>query len=311
MQTLFNTALPIFAIILCGYLAGRFKVLGEHSADALNKFVYFFALPCLLFGFTARAPVGELLNWPFIFAYLSASVVTYALGHATGRLAFGLRQPELGLHALAAVFANTAYLGIPLFLAAFGEDRAGPAIVATIAANTVFIALAIAVLEFFGSGAQGGAGAARQIARMVATNPLVVAPIIALPLALTGTQLPVPVANFVNLLGATAGPAALFALGMSFVGRQFELGRGEIGVLLAVKLILHPLIAWALVAWVFDLDPYWSWSVIALSALPVGALVFVIAQQYQVYVVRASTAVIASTVLSIVTISWLLTLAPQ
>ena len=55
---------------------------------------------------------------------------------------------ELTLQGLAAVFANTAYMGIPLFLTAFGDDGAlPPAIIATLAGNFILIGGAIAVLE--------------------------------------------------------------------------------------------------------------------------------------------------------------------
>ena len=48
MQTVLNAALPVFGIILRGYLAERFKLLGAASADDINAFVYWFALPQLL-----------------------------------------------------------------------------------------------------------------------------------------------------------------------------------------------------------------------------------------------------------------------
>ena len=79
---------------------------------------------------------------------------------------------------------------------------------------------------------------------------------------------------------------------------------GEIGY--GPKLVVHPAMTWVLVTYVFDMPPLWSKAAIILAALPVGALVFVIAQQYDVYVRRASTAIVVSTALSVATISLLL-----
>ena len=59
MDALINIVLPVFGIILTGYLAGRFEALGPESAAALNRFVFYFALPCALFIFTARAPIDN------------------------------------------------------------------------------------------------------------------------------------------------------------------------------------------------------------------------------------------------------------
>ena len=66
MEPVFNVVLPVFAIILAGFLCGRFGVLGEESTGALNGFVYYVALPVLLFHAMASADPAEILNWPFI-----------------------------------------------------------------------------------------------------------------------------------------------------------------------------------------------------------------------------------------------------
>ena len=89
--------------------------------------------------------------------------------------------------------------------------------------------------------------------------------------------------------------AALFALGLSLVAQKLGGDAIEAAWLVALKLIVHPLMTWALVTWVFEMPPLWSKAAVILAALPVGALVFVIAQQYDVYVRRASTAIVAST----------------
>src|SRR5690606_27894378 len=66
MSAVINVALPVFAIILAGYGSGKLGLLGQASSEALNKFVYWIALPPLLFLAMARAPVAETLNWPFL-----------------------------------------------------------------------------------------------------------------------------------------------------------------------------------------------------------------------------------------------------
>ena len=58
--------------------------IGKKSAVALNGFVYYFALPALLFGFTAQAPILVILNRSFIGSVLSASLATYLLALAVG-----------------------------------------------------------------------------------------------------------------------------------------------------------------------------------------------------------------------------------
>ncbi|MEM9030715.1 MAG: AEC family transporter, partial [Pseudomonadota bacterium] len=209
-------------------------MLGDASAGALNRFVYYFALPALLFLFTARAPVADILNWSFIGAFLLGSVATFAAAIAIGQSVFGHRLPATALFALAAVFPNTAYLGIPLFLTAYGTNQTSPAIVATMTANTVFIAGTIALLEW-STDRTGQKGFAIGLLSKLFLNPLVVAPLLALPIALFDVSMPSPVAGFVELLGSTAGPAALFALGLSFVERRVAAPPVELGAILSIK----------------------------------------------------------------------------
>lgn len=62
MQAILTVALPIFAVILVDYLAGRFRILGGEATTALNAFVSHFALSVLFFGTLARTPVAEVLS---------------------------------------------------------------------------------------------------------------------------------------------------------------------------------------------------------------------------------------------------------
>jgi len=65
---IFYVTAPFFALILCGYLAARFRLLPENAVPALNTFVLYFALPCLLFRFSAYTPFDNLVNLPVFFA---------------------------------------------------------------------------------------------------------------------------------------------------------------------------------------------------------------------------------------------------
>jgi predicted permease len=71
MDALINVVLLVLGIVLTGYLAGRFEALGPDSAAALNRFVFYFALPAALFVITACAPIDKIFNWPFIGAFVS------------------------------------------------------------------------------------------------------------------------------------------------------------------------------------------------------------------------------------------------
>ena len=73
-----------------------------------------------------------------------------------------------------------------------------------------------------------------------------------------------------------------------------------------LKAVFNPLLVLVLVTYVFSMDPFWSKAAVILSAMPTGANAYVVAQQYNVHVEIASSVIVVSTGMSVVTISLLL-----
>jgi len=304
MQELFNIVLPVFGIIFAGYASRRFGLLQDASAEALNRFTYYIALPPLLFLSTARVPLQSILNWPFIIAYLTGSLIALFLAVLGARILFGHRDLSvLTLHGFAAVFANTVYMGIPLFLAAFGERGATPAVVGAVASNLFYIGLAVLLLEIFHHHKGGSALAIKAVGKALIRNPILVAPSLGIAASAAQIHLPLPIDRFLELLSRTAGPCALFALGLSLYGFPIHAGAKEIAWLTLIKLIIHPFATWVIAGPILDLDPFWAASAVLLAAMPSGAMVFVFAQKYGFYVQRSATVVVVTTALSLVTLA--------
>ncbi len=305
MRVLFEVVLPVFGLILTGYLAGRFRVLGATAAAAINRFVFYFALPPLLFTFTARAPVAESLNWPFIGAFLGGTLLTLAGSYAVSRKVFCNDVAASIVHGQAAIFANTVYLGIPLFYLAFGEQGTMPAITGALCLLVV-ISGVIAGVDVSLNRSSTSGRAMRTAMGSLIRNPLPIAALTGVLFSLWGLSIPGGLGTYLDMLGRVASPAALFTLGLSLVGQPLAANMREVGWLVFAKLALHPLAVGLLGAYVFGLEGRWLQSAVLLAALPSGALVYVVAQRFDIFVGRASAAIVASTTISMVTISFLL-----
>lgn len=308
MNTLINVVLPVFGVILTGYLAGYLKVLGPDSAAALNRFVFYFALPPALFIFMARAPIDKIFNWPFIAAFVGGAVLTLPLVLIVGRLLFRQDVAILSVAGLAAVQANVVYMGLPLMLTAFGSDGALPTIIAALCINLLIIAGAVTVLEGVRATGTSPLRMVVQSAGAILRNPLVISPLLGILFATIALPLPKAVSNYLDLMAAAVGPAALFALGLSMIDRGLTGSAAEVTWLSALKVIVNPALTYALVTCVFVLDPLWAKAAVILSAMPSGANAYVIAQQYKVHVETVSSTIVVSTAASVVTISLLLIL---
>lgn len=305
MLAVVNVVLPVFAIMAAGYLCGRFGLLGQGSSQALNGFVYYVALPALFFVAMARVPVGDVLNVPFLLAYGGGVVILAALAVVAARLLFKLNLAELSLHAMSAIFANTGYMGIPLLFVAYGDAGRLPAIITAIINGAIVVGTVTVLLEVAQHKGSGAVTVLRKAASGVVRSPLVVSAVLGIGASALEIELPAAVQTFCDLLGATAGPAALFAIGLFMVGKHLRHGLSEVLWVTLLKLIGQPLITWWLAYELLHLEPIWAASAVILAALPTGALSFVLAQRYESYIQRATSVIMVSTVLSLVTLSLL------
>jgi malonate transporter and related proteins len=306
LYSILNTALPFFALIFCGYGAGRLRLLDETAAAGVNTFVFYFALPAFLFGLMSSSPIGEVVNAPFVGAYLTASLALFALTALVGIQLFEIGRAEAAVQGLAAVLANTGYMGIPLISAVFGREAAVPIVVGLTLDGVLMIPLGIVIIESSKGRAESLTRTALATISALARNPLILSIFAGLAVSTTGFNPPTPLGNFLDLLGGTAGPCALFALGATLAGRTVAGGTAEVSYMTFMKLVLHPAALFFTTTVIFSVDPLWATAALLGAALPIAANVFIVARQYNVYVSRTSSAILISTALSLISVSGLL-----
>jgi malonate transporter len=95
----------------------------------------------------------------------------------------------------------------------------------------------------------------------------------------------------------------LFALGASMAGYQIAGAIAESLTMAGFKLFVHPAVVWLLGRYVFDLEPVVLAVATLMAAVPIGANVFIMAHNYEVYLARATSAVVISALLSVVTLA--------
>lgn len=303
MEMVIDVVIPVFAVVLTGYGAGRAGLLGPSSSEALNLFVYYGALPALLFVTMARVPSEQIFNLPFFGAYGGGLLIVALIAWPISRFGHGHDLATGTMYGFCSLFANTGYMGIPLAMVAFGPEGVLPAALASVI-NAVVVGVVAATLEV----ARGGHSGMRALVpalRALAFNPMVVGPVLGILYSVSGLPLPKALANYCDILGAAAGPGALFALGLFLVGQKLD-GRAELAGIVILKLLVQPLATWGLMLTLFPMDTLWTQVTILMAATPIGATAFVIGQRYGVYVQRASAAIMISTVLSVISVGLVL-----
>ena len=214
----FFSILPVFAIILIGYLAARTGLVPASVNRDLNRFVVWIALPALMFHIVATTDWHNLWDTQFVIASLAGSLLTYALGMGIGRLR-GLSLADMGVDGLNASYSNAAYIGLPLFLLAMGPRAMPYVIIGATLTLMVQFACAVITIELGHHRHMGIGHALGKAATGVIRNPVIAGPTLGLLWWLTGWHLPDPVEQCTRMLGAAASPTALVAIGLFLAER--------------------------------------------------------------------------------------------
>ncbi|WP_172329162.1 AEC family transporter [Mangrovicoccus sp. HB161399] len=312
MSATFSIVLPIFALIFAGWAARRGGALGPGATRELNRLVVYLALPALLFRIMAEADPAEIWHPGFIAAFTGGCAAVFAA--AVGmRMRQGRPLADAALDGLNASYANTGFLGFPLILAVAGEAALGLTLVATLVTVAVLFAVAILLVEF---GLQQD-GRAREIVLRtlagLARNPLILSPLAGAAFLATGLDFPAPMDRFLGLLGSAAAPCALVTLGcfLAETPRPAESGRDRtaFAALVSMKLAVQPLATWVLAVPLLQLPGPVAQTAVLLAALPTGTGPFMLAEFYGREALMTGRVILATTVLSVATLSAYLAVA--
>ncbi len=302
----FNIVLPVFGLVFCGYLVGRTKILTPEGIHGLTNFVFYVAIPVLMFRTVARNELPGLNDLAIIGAYYCGSLLLYFAAVVGGQLVFRLPLDQLAIFGMGSIYGNTVMLGLPLAYALYGEAGVLPMLIIISFHNPAFITLVALVIEIGRGHNKSKLAIIYASLKTLAANPVVIGICLALPLMIFEWELPKPVDRFAELLSAAAAPCALFALGASLVEYKIAGKLNQSLTIVVLKLVVHPLLVWLFATYVFELTPMWVAVATMTAALPTGANVFIYASGYGIYVARATSATLISTGLSVVTVAVLL-----
>ncbi len=305
MDAVFSTALPVFGIIATGLVAGRFGFMGLGDSQALNKFVFRFAMPAALFGLTASASPPGGADVRLALSYAIAACAILIGGYFLAQKLFSLTKPEAGAHAFASTLGNAVFLGLPIALSIEGWAR--PCIVLMLSEGIAVIAIGAALMS-----PRNESGEKNRIFNYLAgplRNPLVLGMAAGFLYSAIGLPLSGPFETFFSLLGRAAGPTALFSMGLFLATHQFPpiaRAAGRVSSIAVFKLLLLPSIALGAAYLLHVEDPAYLGALALFVFVPSGVGSFIMASQYGVYETETATAVSLTTMLSVLTISGVL-----
>ena len=302
MWTIFSVTVPFFALVLCGYLAGRLKFLPDSAIPGLNAYVLYFALPCMLFLAGMNTPVKHLLDLKVIGMYMACACVIVGLTIAV-TWSKTTPLPDAAFGALVAAFPNSGFMGVPMLLALMGPVAAGP-IACTMLTDMIFTtSVCIGISQTQGGASQGARVAMLRALKGVARNPMAWAITAGALASFMGWILLPPLAPIVKMLGESATPVALFTIGAVLSRASLDpKARTPVSQVLPVvliKLLVHPslvfLVMSGAVAWGVGLTASQITTLTLVAALPSASNVAMLTERYGANTGRIARIILWST----------------
>ena len=303
MSALLDVIIPVFLIIGFGYCAVWTKLFSEETIDGLMKFTQNFAIPVLLFDAIAKVDLFNVFDLSLFLSFYLGATAGFLIGFLGSRYMFGRPIEDSVAIGFCCLFSNTVMLGLPITERAYGTDalQYNFAIVSIHAPFCYF--LGITVMELVKSSEKSIEKNIFVILKAMFSNALVVGIVLGFIVNILGISIADTIQASIDMITAVALPAALFGMGGILYQYRPEGDAGPILMVCVVSLILHPIIVW-LTGTKFNLNDAQMRSAVITAAMAPGINTYVFANMYERARRVASTGVLLSTILSIVTV-WL------
>lgn len=303
MTEVLALAMPFFGIILIGFLSGKLGRLPRAGLAWLDFYLIYVALPALFFDILSKTPLHELSRVSFVLATTTSTFLTFVIAMLVGRALTGVDMRVATLQGLIGSYANVGYMGPALTLAALGSKAAAPTALVFCFDVVLIFTLLPTMMAVFGEEKRSVGAMAMLILRRILLHPFILGSLAGVLGAASGVIVPDAIGTMVTMLRNSAAPAALFAIGVTVALQPVELPFRELPVLVAIKLIVHPLMAWTMVTLVGGFPPVWVHAAVLMACLPPAATCYAAAQQYRLYVDRSATGILIGTAASVVTVT--------
>lgn len=308
--------MPFFGLIALGFITARVKMrrgtaIPEAGLGWMNFFLIYIALPALFFRILAKTPLEKLNNVPFVVGTTLATFTVFALGFALTMLRSRGHMRHATVAGVSAAYGNIGYMGPGLAFSTIGPDAAVPVALIFCFDNILLFSLVPLLMALAGTDRRSPFAVAREVAVKIATHPFILATVAGVAAAFLRFDPPEMIDRFLAFLQAAAAPVALFTLGVTVALRMESfsaLGRvaASISPILVLKLVIHPVLAVAILALLGRFEHSWVYTAALMACLPPALNVFIIARQYDTWVEQASNAVLLGTLASVVTLTTVL-----
>ena len=295
----FLSTLPLFILILLGFLAVKLGRWQKTVTDSLTKFTFYIAFPIMLFQIMSHFSEQSEIDIKLLLVFFGGSFIVFAIGCLIASKIFKLNGSQSTLFAMGGIYTNTVFVGIPIIKMLLG-DQAIPIVAIIVIFNALILwTLATVSIEFVQMGKLSGRSFIKAL-RNVSKNPIIIG--IFTGIAVNYIGLPIP--NFINqstkMVSDMTAPLSLIVLGMGLAEYKIRDQFLITGSICILKLAILPIVTY-IVGKLLGLPTLELQVVVLLSSVSIAINCYMMARQFEVLQGPIASSLLISTVLSSVT----------
>ncbi|MGP9488199.1 AEC family transporter [Glutamicibacter sp. AOP5-A2-7] len=290
--------LPLFFVMLIGYAVSYSPKFPPSVEPALNVFVFYVALPALLYKVVARADVSRGVPFDFLWVSIVSTLAFALICWVLFRYVLRVERGRSLAGMLSTSFGNVSYLGIPVVLGVLGSQAGLAAGMGQLVHNVIFMVGFPILAQLMMPAGPGnrhkpsGRRIALTVRNALLYSPVTWAMVFGGAVVMWGIPIPKPLDDTVDLIAAAAAPGALFVIGLSLrrtvqrtldrrAGTAHTKVRGAKRTMLVMvvgKLAALPLLTVSML-WIFapDLESMWFNTAVLMAAMPTSATAYIMA----------------------------------
>lgn len=309
LQTILTTLVPVAFVVLLGYFAGR-SAFSIADRTLLTRLLINWLLPSLLLGGVLETPRADMLNYKIPLVFLVGIMAPFLAVLLVCRFVLRRDRGTAVLKAGLLSFPDMVFMGIPILHQLFGPSSLFPILVANLVPTLIIIPLTSLLLE---AGSQEKARSGRPVFASsllhALRQPQVWAPIAGVLLVILNVPIPKFAIDSLRLTGQPTAGLSLFIVGLIVAEERVRL-TVDVAVDSIFKNLLHPA-AMLVTVYACGVTGVLAREAVLLAAIPSAVITAMFAEEYNILTSESSTTILATRILSFVTIPLVILLTPN
>ena len=243
-----NVTMPIFLVMVIGYILKQIGMLNDNFVTVANKFNFKVTLPFMLFKDIAGVDIKAVFDIKYVLFCAIVSTICFWVVWGTAKLL--VRDKTIrGAFVQSSFRGSAAVMGLAFIQNIYGSSAMGPLMI--VSAVPLYNIFSVIVLTFEANDSTGIDKKAkiRQAGINICKNPIILSILAGLIVGLLEIQFPTLVNKTVSNVAQMATPLALITIGAGFEGRKALAKIAPTMAASMIKLVLQPLVFLPVAAW--------------------------------------------------------------